>query len=163
MKSKTKRLPAGWSGRPLVLKSKKPKPKLSTSSAKRRAWDAFSRYVRLRDAIETTRTKTHVRCCTCGEVYPAFGKGCVQAGHFIGGRNNSILFDERCVHGQCYVCNVHKKGASDEYWLFMEKKYGRGVIDELMIQKRLLMPLKVFELLEIEEKYLKKYEELQNG
>ena len=65
---------------------------------KRKAWDEFSRYVRLRDAIKTTQTKEWAVCCSCGKTYPAFGTGCGQAGHFVPGRGNAILFDEDCAN-----------------------------------------------------------------
>jgi hypothetical protein len=134
--------------------------KLSVSSAKKRAWSAFSRWVRLRSALETTGTTTHARCCTCGGVFPAFGVGCLQAGHFIAGRNNAILFAESGCHAQCYICNVVKKGAGVEYFVFMEEKYGREEIDRLRALSHTIVQLKPFELIEIAEKYEKKAEEL---
>jgi len=134
--------------------------KLSVSSAKARAWKAFSRYVRLRDALETTGTTTHARCCTCGNVFPAFGIGCLQAGHFIAGRGNAILFAESGCHAQCYICNVVKKGAGVEYFVYMEGKHGREEIDRLRVLSRTVVQLKPFELIEIAEKYEKKAEEL---
>ena len=130
--------------------------KVSVSSAKKKAWNAFSKYIRLRDAIKTTGTKTHARCCTCGTVYPIFGVGCLQAGHFIGGRHNSILFDERGVNAQCYTCNIHKKGAGAEYFLFMEKEHGREVIDEIIRLSRQVKQVKAYEHLETAEKYEEK-------
>jgi len=139
--------------------SKKPK-KLSVSSAKKKAWSAFSRWVRLRSALETTGTTTHAKCVTCKNVYPAFGVGCLQAGHFIAGRNNSILFEESGCHAQCYICNVVKKGATVEYFVFMEGKYGRDEIDRLRTLSHRVVQLKPFELIEIAEKYEKKAEEL---
>jgi hypothetical protein len=55
----------------------------------------------------------------------------IQAGHFIDGRYNAILFDERGIHPQCMGCNVMLNGRKEEYFVFMEGKYGREVIDEL--------------------------------
>ena len=136
------------------------KKKLSVSTAKARAWKAFSRYVRLRDSLETTGTTTHAKCCTCGKVYPSFGVGCLQAGHFIAGRNNSILFEETGCAAQCYICNVVKKGAGVEYFVYMEGKHGRPEIDRLRALSHKIVQLKPFELIEIAEKYEKKAEEL---
>ena len=86
---------------------------------KKKACVEFSKYIRLRDALKTTGTKDTVICYTCKKSYPAFGVGCVQAGHFVPGRGNSILFDERGVHAQCYNCNVNLKGNWPEYMRYM--------------------------------------------
>lgn len=126
---------------------------INVSTAKKRAWKAFSEYIRLRDSIDTTGTKLHAKCCTCGKVYPSFGVGCLQAGHFIAGRNNAILFEETCVHAQCYMCNVTHKGATVEYFYFMEKKYGREEIDRLRTLSKTIKKLSPDDLLEIEKMY----------
>jgi ferredoxin len=89
-------------------------------------------------------------------VYPAFGKGCIQAGHFIAGRRNAILFEETCVHGQCYTCNVTLKGMGVEYFLFMEKRYGRDEIDRLVTLSKQTKKLTALDLLEIEANYKEK-------
>lgn len=96
---------------------------------KKKLWVVFSRYIRMRDCVEATGTITHGKCCTCGRSYPI---GKLQAGHFIPGRADSILFDPRCVHGQCYRCNVIRSGEWVKYFRFMQEKYGVVVIYELM-------------------------------
>ena len=58
----------------------------------------------------------------------------MQAGHFIAGRLNSTLFDERGVHPQCSLCNVVKHGNGPMYYKFMLATYGQEVIDELIEQ-----------------------------
>lgn len=120
---------------------------------KKKAWDEFSRFIRTRDAIRTTGKADLVVCCTCGKPYPAFGVGCVQAGHFIPGRGNSILFDERGVHAQCYNCNVNLKGNWPEYLAFMIKRYGQKVVDELLLLKKQVRKFTVTELEEIRDDY----------
>ena len=139
----------------IALPLKKTK-KVTVSQAKKKAWTAFSLYIRTRDAIRTTGTKENCKCVTCGRVYPLKSLGGLQAGHFIAGRHNSILFDERNVHAQCYGCNVMKKGNTTEYWLFMEKEYGRPVIDELLELDKETKQFKVFELEELETTYKQK-------
>ena len=91
---------------------------------KTKAWDEFSIYVRLRDSWTTTRTLTHANCCSCGKMYPSFGKGCLQAGHFVAGRTHILLFEEHGVHAQCYNCNHTLKGNTHNYRDFMIAKYG---------------------------------------
>ena len=87
---------------------------------KKKAWDAFSAYVRTRDSDCGMGY-----CCTCGQLYPAFGQGCMQAGHYVAGRRNAILFEENGCHAQCYNCNINLKGNTLNYRDFMERTYGR--------------------------------------
>ncbi len=128
---------------------------------KKKAWAAFSKYVRLRDALETTGTPDNVVCCTCHKVYPAFGKGCVQAGHFIPGRRNSILFDESCVHGQCYNCNINLKGNWPEYLPFMERRYGGQTVAGLLELNKQVRKYTKGELDDLRKMYERMYDGLK--
>ncbi len=128
---------------------------------KKKAWDEFSRFIRLRDALATTGDRLFLICCTCGVEYPAFGKGCAQAGHYIAGRRNAYLFEERLVFGQCYNCNINLKGNSIPYRRFLVKKYNEETVkalEELYYQTK---QYKAFELEEIFEKYKQKVKELE--
>ena len=118
---------------------------LTITTLKKKLWKIFSIYIRMRDCLETTGTTTHGNCCTCGRDYPI---GKLQAGHFIPGREDSILFDPACVHAQCYRCNVQRSGEWVKYFRFMEKKYGREFIFELMIrsEKKCLITIPWVEL-----------------
>jgi len=104
---------------------------LTLSKAKKNAWDAFSLFIRTRDAFLTTGEPYECKCFTCGVTKSVKGFGNIQAGHFIPGRHNSILFDERGCHGQCYHCNVGLKGNTLVYEDKMREMYGQEVIDEL--------------------------------
>lgn len=117
------------------------------AKAKEKAWQAFSLYIRTRDK----------RCVTCPTGMAQ------QAGHFIDGRHNAVLFSERGVHGQCYHCNVGLKGNKLEYFLFMERTYGREVIDQLMAESKVMVQYKAFQFLEIEELYKRKLDELTSS
>jgi hypothetical protein len=105
----------------VVKKGKKIK---SISKLKKEAWDAFSRMIRLKYADNNG----YVGCVTCG-----VGKHWKesQAGHFLDGRHNSVLFDERNVHPQCVKCNMFMSGNKIKYYEFMRIKYGQETIDEL--------------------------------
>ena len=103
------------------MKKKSEKQKL-----KEKAWKLFSQWIRRRDANKDG----YVNCVTCGKL-GFWEKDGIQAGHFISGRTLSILFDHRNCHPQCYSCNVGRGGSYVEYFIFMEEKYGREVIDEL--------------------------------
>ena len=120
---------------------------------KGKTWEQFSRYVRVRDALRTTGTIEKGICCSCGKIYPAFGKGCYQAGHFIPGRGASVLFEETCVHGQCYNCNDRLKGNWPGYYEFMLKKYGQDEIDRLLALKKKVRKFTVGELELMRDQY----------
>jgi len=139
---------------------KKGVKKKGVSYWKKKAWGIFSRYIRLRDALETTGTKTRLRCCTCGKIYPAFGVGCVQAGHFIPGRGHNLLFREQGVHGQCYNCNITLKGNWVEYERFMVGKYGRDITEEEKKAKYAKVKYTAAEMEELYYKYKMMFEEL---
>ena len=95
--------------------------KKSVKTIKAKAWAAFSKYIRLKYSDHNG----YVKCCTCDTVkhYKE-----MQAGHFIAGRCNSILFYEKGVHPQCRRCN-YNEGNGPEYFVFMEETYGRDEID----------------------------------
>lgn len=126
--------------------------------AKDKAWSAFSKYIRGRDCIRFTGDIEHGKCVTCNRPYP-FKK--LQAGHFIGGRNNAILFDEEAVYSQCYGCNVGRSGAYVEYFIFMESEVGREKIDELRAKKSQTVKYTLFDYERIRKEYEDKYEALE--
>lgn len=107
--------------------------------AKAAAWKAFSEYIRLRDPF----------CVTCGGPNQ-------HAGHFIDGRHNAVLFSEMGVHSQCYHCNVGLKGNKVEYWLFMEKKYGRPTINKLLKESKQTVQYKIYDFERIAQEYKEK-------
>lgn len=116
---------------------------LTVSYWKKKCWTLFSLYIRIRDSD----WRGNATCVTCGltKHYKQ-----MQAGHFIPGRHNSILFDERNVHAQCYGCNVMKQGNSIKYFRFMQQQYGDAVIEEL---ERLDRENKQFTIPELETLY----------
>lgn len=109
------------------MNRKKPvskKCKLKLSSLKSKAWKIFSEFTRRKWA----NNDGFVACITCKKM---FHWKALQAGHFIAGRGNSILFDERGTNPQCYGCNCHKHGDWPNYYDFMKDKYGESVIEDL--------------------------------
>lgn len=145
-------------GFPKPIKKKKIKKvkELTVTKAKKRANTAFSIYIRTRDSIDGLG----LNCYSCGKYYPAFGKGCAQAGHFIGGRHSNVVYDERNCHGQCYMCNVVLKGNWRPYEDHMIEEYGAEVVEELKTMDRINAHLKVNDYLEIEELYKQKLNNL---
>lgn len=123
------------------------KKKKTLTYYKKRAWVEFSKWVRLHEADSMGM----VKCVTC----PKVGHWkTMQAGHFIPGRHNSILFDERGVHSQCYACNCGwLKGNPRKYNAYMIQTYGQKVIDELEQLDSVNKQFKVYELEAIYEAY----------
>lgn len=134
--------------------------KTTLTSAKKKAWIQCSIYVRTRDALATTGTLDYVYCISCGKRYPAFGKGCVQAGHFVPGRGGAVLFDVRGIHAQCYNCNVNLKGNWVPYEKKLRELYGADVVEELKALKYQTKKWTIEELEELTEEYKQKTQEL---
>lgn len=106
---------------PIRKKGNKSKKRHPTRGLKRRAWQAFARYIRHRDP----------HCVTCGS--PT-----TEAGHFIANSErkadlggNELWYDPRNVNGQCSRCNRWLSSNPIQYTIFMEEKYGFGIVQEL--------------------------------
>ena len=117
----------------------------------------FSKYIRLRDCVATTGSQLQGKCCSCGRV-KEFKQ--LHAGHFIGGRRAANLFDTRGCHAQCVRCNTFEQGNWPGYFAYMERVYGRDVINELMEQDKQIKTWTVSELTEIRDKYKAKVKEM---
>lgn len=126
---------------------------ITITKAKKKANTAFSIYIRTRDALKTTKGLENLLCVTCSKIYPAFGVGCAQAGHFIPGRHSAVLYDVRNAHGQCYNCNVNLKGNPVKYFRYMQAYYGDHVIEELERLDQTNPHMKAYQYLEKEEEF----------
>ena len=93
----------------------------------------FSEYVRRRDAKDGV-----ARCVTCGK-YDDWKR--VHAGHFIVRQHKTTRWDERNVWPQCVSCNSFHEGAKDEYSLFLVRKYGPQILEELNRHKHSIFKL----------------------
>lgn len=116
------------------LKPKKQKTSPKTL-LKRKAWEEFSRYVRIRDT-ERVDNEWYGTCITCthsGRVAwldedskLRFDKGW-DAGHYISRGNWFLRHDEENVNLQCkYHCNKMKSGNLEKYKPALDLKYGSG-------------------------------------
>jgi hypothetical protein len=135
--------------------------KTERQRAKDKAWDAFSVYIRTRDCIRFRDSLTDGVCVTCNRDYPLKQ---LQAGHFISGRGNAVLFDERIVYSQCVGCNGNppygKGGNYVEYFVFMEREWGRDMIDEFRALKHSTKIYKTYDFLALEQEFKDKTDEL---
>ena len=119
---------------------------------KKRAWSAFSLYIRNKYAVNGM-----CECYTCGKVVPI---KLAHAGHAIGGRNNAVLFNEDLVRVQEAGCNVFGRG---KYAIFTRKlidELGMEKYDQLVTESQKVVQYKSSDYIEIEEKYKEKLNNL---
>ena len=129
----------------------------SKSTVKKRAWEAFSRFIRTRDCLLATGTIERGRCFTCGE---EFSFKNLQAGHFIPGRHNANLFSEKGTHAQCRACNIWNHGRPLEYRKAIIKLYGEGYDEVLEREAREIKKYSPQDLTNLIECYKMKVERL---
>lgn len=110
-------------------KVKRTKQQNSPTRLKKALDIVFSQWVRQSNADRNG----YVKCVTCGVVkhYKE-----MQAGHYISRSHMNTRWDEKNVHPQCFADNIYKKGDYPNYTLYLIKKYGAGVIDELIEKQR---------------------------
>ena len=136
-----------------------PKPKhKSIKRLKSEAWDIFSEYIRKRDCLRTTGDIDWGKCITCQSLIQ---RKAGDAGHFIQGRHNSILFDETCVHLQCRRCNRFLGGEPLKYRREIVRMYGEGYDIKLEEQAMETKQFTIPELEELKTSLRKKIKELE--
>jgi hypothetical protein len=117
---------------------------------KKKAWDAFSQWIRL--SATKRWPDDFIQCYTCGKWKPVKQ---MSAGHAIGGRNNAILFDERIVKPQCAGCNIWGRGQYQVFTRRLIAELGLDVYDEIVKHSSDTVQYKTQDYLDIEEKYKK--------
>ena len=153
----------------LGLKSRRVKSKSNTTrprkvkqpskaTIKRRAWEAFSKFIRTRDCLKTTGCPDWGLCITCQKRYHI---KLLQAGHFIPGRHNANLFSEKGCHAQCYNCNINLRGNILEYRRKIIEMYGGSYDEILEKENRKIHKYSIEDLTNLEKEYKIKIENLQ--
>lgn len=128
---------------------------MKKSTAKARAWKAFSEYIRRSYADENG----YVSCVTCGTTRQ-WNDG-IDAGHFIPkSRGMAIYFIEENVHPQCKGCNKKEGGNFEHYYPFMLEMYGESGIEELRQLSKTTKHYSIQELLDLESEYKEKLKQL---
>ena len=122
------------------------------------AWKWFSLYRRTVSALETMNSIEFGRCITCGRIIPVAGN---DAGHFIAGRNDAILFEEHACHLQCVECNQMRGGEPEKYREALIDKYGIEEVERLEGLRHSLRKYSAEELRDIADIYRKKYQKLK--
>jgi len=130
------------------------------SGAKKRAWKEFSRFIRIRDCLETTGSTKHGKCFTCEKIIPYQD---LHAGHFMDGRTNALLFNEQGTHAQCSECNTAKGGNKTAYKRRMLQRYGGRVVEELQELRHRPVKYTAFDFDMERQRYKRLSEELLGG
>lgn len=127
-------------------KKKEKKKKLpSISKLKRLADNVFSKWIRNRDSIGDYNW-----CVTCGKKAL---KTELQNGHYWSRMHMSTRYNAFNCHPQCIGCNMFKEGCKPEYTLYLIRKYGQGILQELALEKEKLIKFSRQDYLNIIEKY----------
>jgi hypothetical protein len=105
------------------------KPKSDLKKLEDRLWDIFSIYIRLRDSDKQGICK----CFTCGAL-KHWTKG--DAGHGIPRQHKATKFNEINNNFQCKGCNGFEGGMREEYKKAMDKKYGTGTWDKMLVASK---------------------------
>lgn len=103
--------------------------KKSRKNIVKRLDTVFSLYIRLREAENEI-----VECFTCSKK-SHFKKG-MQCGHFQSRKNYSTRWDPDNCRVQCYVCNVMKYGEQYKFGLKLDKLFGKGTAESLLIKSK---------------------------
>lgn len=138
-------------GRKVQAKTKTP----SINSLKKKVWKEFSKYIRLKYSCFGM-----VRCYTCDT--PLSWRE-AQCGHGLGGRYNSILFDEELCRPQCIRCNIFLGGNYDVFHAKLIKENGIKWFEKKLKQKNTPKQFTIPELEKLYEHYKKLVQEYENG
>lgn len=126
-------------------------------------WKWFSKFIRLRDTDPSTLM---AKCPTCGEYKSLLTKQGyspdLHAGHFISRDRKATKYDEKNVHAQCITCNTFHAGKQFEMSLFIDKKYGPGTAESLLIKSKQFCKRTKYDLKVLSDHYRGKVKELEN-
>ena len=120
----------------------------------KKLWKIFSTYIRLRDSDENGIAK----CITCsfrGE-WKRF-----DCGHGVGRQYKATKYDERNNHAQCARCNAWNGGEQVLYKEAVEKKYGEGTWNEIVLKSRQVCKRSQLDIDLMEDFYKKEVEKLK--
>ena len=98
---------------------------MQLTKLKKLADDAFSLYIRRRDSD----AKGYAKCVTCNTTNH-YKK--MDAGHFVSRGKEGTRFDDRNVFTQCKRCNIFMSGNKPEFAVFLMKRFGNGIVEDLV-------------------------------
>jgi hypothetical protein len=105
------------------------KPKSDLKKLEDKLWDIFSVFIRLRDSDEQGICK----CFTCHR-RNHWTK--MDAGHGIPRQHKATKFNEINNNAQCKLCNGFEGGVREVYEKEMDKKYGAGTWNKMLVASK---------------------------
>jgi len=120
---------------------KTPTRKASRATLMRKADDAFSLFIRTRDAQPLEGRA--FRCISCGRVLSIDQADC---GHYVNRAHMSLRFSEQNCHAQCRHCNRFREGNIQDYRRGLIEKIGEQKLLLLEAQKNVTNKISNFEL-----------------
>ena len=108
-------------------------------------WRVFSEYIRRSHANNEICT-----CVTCGVQDHWKNMDC---GHFISRNHKATKFNESNVAPQCKKCNRFLGGRQFEFGLWIDKTYGPGKANYLLVRSRSTMKFTQFDIDEMTKYY----------
>lgn len=115
---------------------------------------AFSLWIRLRDSDDTG----HCKCVTCGKIMHYRDAHC---GHFISRRHKATRWNEQNCSSQCPYCNTYCQGKQFEFSREIDRRYGKGTADKLLVMSKATSKIGKFEIDHLSKYYKSKAEELK--
>jgi hypothetical protein len=131
----------------------KPRLKKIKKITKQKVWEVFSKCIRLKYADK----EGFVICYTCGTKMRWQDSQC---GHAIGGRTNSVLFDEEIVRPQCTRCNIFLHGNYTIFTTKLIKEKGMKWWENKLFNSKKIKKFTQSELKELYEHYKEEVEKL---
>jgi hypothetical protein len=120
-----------------------------------RADRAFSIYIRWSAANEQDAIR-----CYCGKIVPIELSDC---SHYVDRRHMGTRYSEKNCAASCRSCNRFEEGNKDEFALWLVKKHGPGILDELHKAKYTITRMDEFQLDLITKEYRAKLKALQSA
>jgi hypothetical protein len=114
-------------------------PKTKRAKLEAKLDKLFSLYIRLRDAKDEFCT-----CVTCGKT--KHYKDGIHCGHFQSRRHKATRWNEKNAHPQCAGCNTFNQGEQYKHALYIDKRYGKGTADEMVLLSNTSVKWSIHEL-----------------
>lgn len=109
---------------PWYTKSKGKNSEKAKAMARADGW--FSKFIRLSKSLGNG----YGSCFTCGKIDKIKD---MDAGHFVKRDMKGTRYHELNVQIQCRSCNRYKDGEQYKFGINLDKKYGKGTAEQLML------------------------------
>lgn len=133
---------------------------VSIKAAKKRAYAAFSTYMR----FMWNKPKGYIECYTCGAhtFYKERPGKRTMVGHWVEGHSNVSYINPVYVRPQCYRCNIMMGGNQGEFRDRIRKELGNKEVDKLLVEAKQTKEISAKEYLDLQAYYKVKLQELTN-